>query len=70
MEIEDEELMTPRDVAKLFGTCISTAKKLPINQYRLSERVIRFKRKEVLQYMAQKERKIYADSIMEGQAVG
>jgi predicted DNA-binding transcriptional regulator AlpA len=56
---EDEELMTEEQVAKLLTVSVSTVKRLRVSgegprHIRISERVVRYRRQDVLDWMRQR----------------
>jgi predicted DNA-binding transcriptional regulator AlpA len=56
---EDDELMTEEQVAKLLTVSVSTVKRLRVSgegprHIRISERVVRYRRQDVLDWMRQR----------------
>jgi excisionase family DNA binding protein len=56
---EDEELMTEEEVAKLLTVSLSTVKRLRVSgegprSIRISTRVVRYRRQDVLDWMEQR----------------
>jgi predicted DNA-binding transcriptional regulator AlpA len=56
---EDEELMTEEQVAKLLTVSVSTVKRLRVSgegprHIRISERVVRYRRQDVLDWMRER----------------